>query len=675
VFQPYLARITMGGAVAWQHRVNAIDGGEFNYGFAQGNDVYAAGYVVDDINTDIRRSGFLARFASNGTLVWQRSIANATNYAEINGVGLDGVNVVSSGYIDGNDALYLNTDRTGTTFGTASGYAWNTTSLTTSAPTVALKTIQDLYAQAVTFTISDTSSVANQSPSTTTAVVATREGFSGLGRGISFAVDGIIREPKKGSVFQIDGNENTYFIIEVSAYDPVTDEAVVTLDPPVVSSLIPEDNENVTIREAYSQVRMTGHDFLDIGTGGFASTNYPVIIAADYSVQPNPDNEIFEDGGGRCFYVTTDQDGNFRVGPYFKVEQATGRATLSSEEFDLTGLNELQLGSIRAGKRGATISEFSTDGTMGGNSDSVVPTEKAIVTYLATQLASGAAQGFKLKDADDNTTINVDTASDGSANTIVMTTAGTSRLTIGSTGQITASSSYAPSNNYDLATKLYIDTLIGGISQSSIGQNDSNITVTDTGSGSIGFNVDGSSKMTITSSGVNLGAISNVIISGGTNGQALITNGSGVLSFSTVGATLATPSSNSDFFPTFSSGTSGLLTTANVNANFKFNPSSSTLTVTNFVESSSITLKENIRPIENALDKITQLVGVIYDRKDGSKKEEAGLIADDVYNILPNLVTKDADGNIEGLHYTKLSAYIIEAIKEIKDEIVQLKGK
>jgi hypothetical protein len=256
-----------------------------------------------------------------------------------------------------------------------------------------------------------------------------------------------------------------------------------------------------------------------------------------------------------------------------------------------------------------------------------------------------------------------------------MTTTGTTRLTIGSTGQITASSSYAPSNNYDLATKLYIDTLIGGISQSSISQNDSNITVTDTGSGSIGFNVDGSSKMTITSSGVNLGAISNVTISGGSNGQALITNGSGGLSFSTVGATLATPSTNADFYPAFSSSTSGSLTTANVSTNFKFNPSSNTLTVTNFVESSSITLKENIRPIENALDTITQLVGVIYDRKDGSKKDEAGLVADHVYKILPNLVTKDVNGNIEGLHYTKLSAYLIEAIKEIKDEIAQLKGK
>ena len=501
VYQPFLARITMGGAVAWQHRVNAIDGGEFNFGFAQGNDVYAAGYIIDDINTDIRRSGFITRFASNGTLAWQRSISNATNYSELRGIGLDGVNVVTSGYIDGNDALYLNTDRSGTTFGSVGGYTWSTTALTTSAPTVALKTIQALYAQTVTFTIADSASVADQSPSTTANIVATRSGFSGLGRGITFAVDNVIREPKKGSVFHINGNENTYFVIDVTAYDAGTDEATITLDPPIVSSLIPTDNESVTLREAYSQVRMTGHDFLDIGTGNFAETNYPVIIAADYSIQPDPDKEIFEADGGRCFYVTTDQDGNFRVGPYFKVEQATGRATLSSEEFDLTGLNELQLGSIRAGKRGATISEFSTDGTMGGNSDGVVPTEKAIVTYVTTQLASGAAQGYRLKDANDNTSINVDTAGNGSADTIVMTTAGSTRLTVHSSGQITAASSYVPSGSYDLTTKTYTDsaisTAISALSANSIQQLNSNVTVSDAGTGSITLNADGTVMLTV----------------------------------------------------------------------------------------------------------------------------------------------------------------------------------
>jgi hypothetical protein len=691
VFQPYLARITMGGAVAWQHRVNAIDGGEFNYGFAQGDDVYAAGYVIDDINTDIRRSGFLTRFASNGTLVWQRSVANATNYSEINGVGLDGVNVVSSGYIDGNDALYLNTDRTGTTFGTASGYAWNTTSLTTSAPTVALRTIQALYAQAVTFTIADTATIANQSPSTTASVVATREGFSGLGRGISFAVDGVIREPKKGSVFQIDGNENTYFVIAVSAYDPVTDEAVVTLDPPIVSSLIPEDNEDVTIREAFSQVRMTGHDFLDIGTGGFASTNYPVIIAADYSVQPNPDNEIFEDGGGRCFYVTTDQDGNFRVGPYFKVEQATGRATLSSEEFDLTGLNELQLGSIRAGKRGATISEFSTDGTMGGNSDSVVPTEKAVVTYITTQLASGAAQGFRLKDADDNTTINVDTAGNGSANTIVMTTAGTTRLTIGSTGQITTSSSYAPSTSYDLTTKTYVDTLISGLSTTTLTEGNTNFVVADSGTGTITATVDGTTRLTISGTGITANGVNFVgNVTGNVSGSAgsvtnSLTAGTGVTFSSgstyngSTAITLSIPqavgTSSNVQFGSFGVGTAASGTTGEIRA---------TNQITSFF-SSDIKFKENIEDIPNALDSVLAIGGKLFDWTDAYiadhggedgyfvQKQDFGVVAQDVQRVFPRAVRTRDDGSL-AVDYEKLSALAFAAIVELKREIDALKG-
>jgi len=52
----------------------------------------------------------------------------------------------------------------------------------------------------------------------------------------------------------------------------------------------------------------------------------------------------------------------------------------------LSGLNELQLGSITAGKVGATINEFSTDGTFADNSDASVPTEKAVKTYVDTQI-------------------------------------------------------------------------------------------------------------------------------------------------------------------------------------------------------------------------------------------------------------------------------------------------
>jgi hypothetical protein len=92
-------------------------------------------------------------------------------------------------------------------------------------------------------------------------------------------------------------------------------------------------------------------------------------------------------------------------------------------------------------------------------------------------------------------------------------------------------------------------------------------------------------------------------------------------------------------------------------------------------ETSSIALKENINPIENALDSITQLLGVTYDRKDGSVKNEAGLIAEDVNRIIPNLVTKDKDGNVVGINYSRVTAYLIEAVKSLKTEIDQLKGR
>lgn len=93
-----------------------------------------------------------------------------------------------------------------------------------------------------------------------------------------------------------------------------------------------------------------------------------------------------------------------------------------------------------------------------------------------------------------------------------------------------------------------------------------------------------------------------------------------------------------------------------------------TMTATTIVETSSIALKENVSPITGALDAVLKLVGVTYDRKDGSSKNEAGLIKEEVEKVLPNLVKGD------GINYTKLSAYLIEAVKELTAEVNALKG-
>ena len=137
------------------------------------------------------------------------------------------------------------------------------------------------------------------------------------------------------------------------------------------------DGQAFKIRYRYSQVRLTAHDFLDVGTGNRTTTNWPYL-----PTQANvPTQEINEDRPGRVYYVSTDQDGNFAVGDYFKVEQATGKATLNANAFNLTGLDQLQLGAIGA-TLGAMINEFSTDGTLAQNSDEKVPTQKAVKTYV-----------------------------------------------------------------------------------------------------------------------------------------------------------------------------------------------------------------------------------------------------------------------------------------------------
>ena len=154
------------------------------------------------------------------------------------------------------------------------------------------------------------------------------------------------------------------------------------------------DEQNIKIRYLYSQARLTGHDFLQVGTGGTVTTNWPDVPVVD----PIQSNEITEGFPGRVFYVSTDQDGNFRVGKYFRVNQATGSATLNASAFDLSGLTSLRLGSIGA-QLGASIDEFSVDGTLSQNSNSKVPTQAAVRTYVGVQTSGALADAVSRANA------------------------------------------------------------------------------------------------------------------------------------------------------------------------------------------------------------------------------------------------------------------------------------
>ena len=122
---------------------------------------------------------------------------------------------------------------------------------------------------------------------------------------------------------------------------------------------------------------------MNIGTGTKTQTNYPGLPLQS----PAPGNEVTENFPGRVYYVSTDQDGNFSVGKYFKVNQSTGSTTLNASSFDLSGLTSLQLGSI-GGQIGESINEFSSDGTLSSESNQKVPTEAAVKTYVDTELTN-----------------------------------------------------------------------------------------------------------------------------------------------------------------------------------------------------------------------------------------------------------------------------------------------
>jgi hypothetical protein len=127
-----------------------------------------------------------------------------------------------------------------------------------------------------------------------------------------------------------------------------------------------------------STCRVTGHDFLDIGTGGYNDTNYPAKIYGAPK-EPNQAREVQERTRGRCFYVTTDQDGIFRVGRFFTVDQGTGRVTFAAS-IALSNLDGLGF------KRGVTVSEFSNDDRFTDGANDALPTEAAVQGYIDRRL-------------------------------------------------------------------------------------------------------------------------------------------------------------------------------------------------------------------------------------------------------------------------------------------------
>jgi hypothetical protein len=106
--------------------------------------------------------------------------------------------------------------------------------------------------------------------------------------------------------------------------------------------------------------------------------------------------------------------------------------------------------------------------------------------------------------------------------------------------------------------------------------------------------------------------------------------------------------------------------------NFLLSSTAATFSGT-ITETSSLRYKENVETIKYGLDKVLQMRGVTYNKKDNGVKE-VGVIAEEIYEVLPEVVLKNEEGEIDSVSYGKITAVLIEAIKDLKKEIEELKA-
>jgi hypothetical protein len=233
----------------------------------------------------------------------------------------------------------------------------------------------------------------------------------------------------------------------------------------------------------------------------------------------------------------------------------------------------------------------------------------------------------------------------------------------------------------NLAT-LTIGTGLSGTSYNGSGA----VTIANTGVTSIttntglSSNVGATGAVTITNSGVTSNVAGTGISVSGATGAVTITNsgvtsivaGTGVSRDSATGAVTisigqAVATSSNVQFNSLGIGMAASATAGRIDA-------------TNDIvaySSSDIRFKENIKPIENALEKISKISGNTYDWKAENKAEhgyegnDVGVIAQEIEAVLPQLVQTRENG-FKAVKYDKLVALLIEGIKEQQTQIHSL---
>ena len=231
--------------------------------------------------------------------------------------------------------------------------------------------------------------------------------------------------------------------------------------------------------------------------------------------------------------------------------------------------------------------------------------------------------------------------------------------------------------NTSVANAKLTNSTISGIA---LGSNLNTLTI---GTGLSGTSYNGSSAVTIANTGVTSNVAGTAISVSGATGAVTITNTGVTSNVAGTGVTV----SGATGAVTISIG-QAVATSSNVQFNslgvgMAASATAGRIDATNDIvafSSSDIRFKENIKPIENPLEKIFKISGNTYDWKEENKIEhgyegnDVGVIAQEIEAVLPQLVQTRENG-YKAVKYDKLVALLIEGIKEQQLQINDLKSK
>lgn len=129
----------------------------------------------------------------------------------------------------------------------------------------------------------------------------------------------------------------------------------------------------------------------------------------------------------------------------------------------------------------------------------------------------------------------------------------------------------------------------------------------------------------------------------------------------------------SDFFLDLNSGINNFIIRDGTTTRFTFDDAGDFTATGDISAFSDIGLKEDIELIPNALDKVSKIRGVTYNRIDmENSPKQSGVIAQEVEEVLPEVVHTNDDG-VKSVAYGNMVGLLVEAIKELREEVKQLK--